>query len=364
MRGIAYGPENGPKAIDPTDFAQFDWSPTDQTKAQQHLDEMAEVAADMGAKDGGTLGGISIASYGPFASLKRSNLKNEFGLIQGDSVLPLQGLNLRETFYRGIVKKNGYRGARLTVHTDAEACAIGEALVRGTGERHLLVYLLVTEGIGLGVVQGRRALSSALHSEMGMIHVTYDPNDALHPKNDPKRAIGENGNRERSLAFERSLSEMASNGALRDRYARMHSDVEIEKIDNDTIRSDPDDTNWQMRAYYMAQACLACTVVLAPHSIVIGADVDVPRSAENKSIDHLVNDDFRDLLKGRRERQQAVFSYEELNNNNFITGPEPFSVAGSAKPFRVTGALGMCYAAGNSAYGARHPMNQEARERQ
>ncbi|PJN93113.1 hypothetical protein CNY89_23590, partial [Amaricoccus sp. HAR-UPW-R2A-40] len=127
----------------------------------------------------GELRGISIASYGPFASLKRSNAKGEFGLIRHQEPHSFDGLNLREIFYQGLVENDSNRDARMTIHTDAEACAIGEALIRGTPERHTLIFVLLTEGVGMGICQGQRPLASALHAELGMLHVTYDKSDRL-----------------------------------------------------------------------------------------------------------------------------------------------------------------------------------------
>lgn len=322
---------SGMKSVQPTNINMFEWDPNDVDGAVREVQRMAALAADMGRDN---LRSVAIASYGPFLSLKRSNLDGKFGVIHPKaSHLPLQGLNLRALFYNGLVQHRGKREAFITIHTDAEACAIGEAMARGLPERHVLAFILVTEGVGLGIVQGRRPLASALHSEIGMLHVRYDRNDPLKPKKD-------------SNLYARSLSEMAENGALRRRYML---DNKVDAVTDAELLAARNDAIWDLRAYYLAQACLACAVILAPHQIVLGADLDFDRSIAERT-----NRIFRSFLDARRVKDQPVFEFEELDRAGYISRSEPIPEIHPTASFRVTGALGMCQAAANAGYGADH----------
>lgn len=294
--------ENNRRQITPTHFEEVAWDPDDIESAREGVEALARRAIEIPGRNS-----IAVASYGPFLSVRRvaddkKYRSEEFGKIHPETAhLPLRGLDLRTIFPRHV-----------TIHTDAEACAIGEAMIRGLEDHETLAYLLVTEGIGLGVVQGQRPLRSALHSEMGMLHVRYHDKDPLTPLM---------GN-----LYAMSLSEMAANEAMRTR-----------------LRQTESGKAWDIRAYYLSQACLACAVILAPHKIVVSLDLE---SNENDFISSkLVDKHFRKFLKERYVNDQPVFDFDELDGPDYIDNPRSIPQINEKPSFRVTGSLGMCYAA-------------------
>lgn len=328
MRAKSSGYDIGRKTIEPLHANRIDWPTDDHARAREGLEELARLSAEMG---GNELTSISIAGYGPFLSLKRSNLDGNFGQMHSVSDGPLTGTNIFETFHRKISTSASNPGAFITVYTDAEACAIGEAMTRELRDDQLLAFFLVTEGIGMGLVQGRRILSSALHSEVGMLAVRWKSEDPLKPD-------------KASTDYARSLSEMADNKALRKRFEAKYR----KNPTDDLLRKSSNSALWDFRAYYLAQACLACTVILPPHQIVIGADID-----DNKrSIANRIRLYFSDFLKVRRTDGKAVLEFEELNKESYIDDMKPVPGTRDPTSLRTKGVIGMCYAAATAERGA------------
>lgn len=323
MQAVASDTGAGQKQIAPTDFQEFTWDARWGHDAEDGIKRMASAVAKIGPK----LKTIALASYGPFKSHRRTTSAEkytgrDFGIIASASHMPLRGFNLRALFQEGISRNGGNDKALITIHTDAEACAIGEAITQGISEDEVLAYFIVTEGIGLGVVQGRRPLSSALHSEVGMLHVRCQRKDPLRP---PK---------EYGL-YARSLSEMAANQSLRQRFAIKNN---LGEINDEDIGKDHDILD--LRAYYLAQACFACAVILAPHKIVLGADLS------EANIAGMTEEHFFRLLNARYVDRQPVFEFDGLRKGDgYISSSQSISAISEKPLFRVTGALGMCYAA-------------------
>ena len=311
-------------------FHQIDWNPTDVSAAAEGIQYLAKMAADMG-KD--RLKSVAIAAPGPFLSLRRSNLDGNFGQISGAAHLPLRGFNLFQLFHDGLIQNGGNPEAFITIQTDAEACAIGEAMLRQLTNKDTLAFILVTEGVGLGVVQGRTPLSSALHSEFGMLHVRWDRTDPLRPTEETDRL------------YSKSLSEMAENSALRKRCGIPPTASKADLV------SALNDATLDLRAYYLAQACLTCTVILAPHQIVIGADVDT--NDASKSVAERTNRYFRNFLSARNIDGQPTLQFAELEKDDYVSASRALYSVSKEPSFRITGALGMCHSAARADRGAQ-----------
>lgn len=339
-------------SVEATHVEEFSWNPDDDEAAVElQLIEMAEMAADMADNN---LRHVGIASYGPFVSLKRPRYDRgnpegrrqweTFGkLYRTPSHRPLTNTHIPDLFQKGFDKKNN-GDAFITVRTDAEACAIGEAVIRDHTRSQLMAFILVTEGIGLGIVQGKVPITSALHSEFGLLHVRQSSRDPL-PQQSSAMKRPPPADRFDLEEYHWSLSELADNQAIRKRYCIIHGNDEIS---DDTIIEQPQDITWSLRAYYIAQACLACNVTLAPHKIIIGADLDT-----SPGIVEMTRNKFDNLLKARFLDGQPVFHFDELRKPDYLDTMQRIRIGGKLFPpsFRRTGAFGMCYAAANPEIG-------------
>lgn len=305
------------RPIIPLDHVSLEWAPDNIASAKEGIGRMISLIDEV--KD--NLDGVSIACYGPFVSLSAQS--DEYAQLDHRVAdLPFRGQNLLQLIL-GHLDNN--RSVCASVHTDANALALGEAYARELPRDELLTSILVTEEIGLGVVSRQAIQTSALHSELGLLQVAYDENDPLRPDR-PQRQ------------YQGSLSSLASNKALRERYRRLYRVRQA--TDADILRA-TEDRFWDLRAYYLAQGALACAVMLAPHQIVVASDVD-----PNNTLIESLRLKFKLFLSDRNQGKAPVFSYDKIKDlNKYISVPTP--ILGNKYPsIRSTGALGMCVAAG------------------
>jgi len=136
-------------------------------------------------------------------------------------------------------------------------------------------------------------------------------------------------------AFSQSASDLAGNAAMR-RRANLMSEGKVRNLL--TIKDGP---FWQVRAYYIAQLCVAITATLAPHQVVILCDVE--RQAGD--LVRQTNEKFRDFLREFEREQNPVFSYPELKKQTFISGPTKMQRVSFSPGIAASGVLGMAYAA-------------------
>jgi predicted NBD/HSP70 family sugar kinase len=278
------------------------------------------------------ISGIAVASYGPFLSLTPGP---KFGVISPNAATPpLRALDL----YRFVGQQLGKEwldrdDTRFVIETDASACAVGEAHLRGFGSEKVLAYIFATQGIGLGIAKGKKVIRNALHPEVGLLPAYIHPSDPI------ARHVGKRSQRlSRNSTFDfRSIAQLSNTKALWQRYEEMKH-----RNDYALAFSDKDQRElfWDIRAFYLAQACIACTVVLPPHAIVIGADTDPLGDVAAKVQHH-----FEIFLRGWRMAGEPLFTYEELSGD-FIRSPSLMEDQ-HVKP-SVVGALGLCYLAAAS----------------
>lgn len=278
---------------------------------------------------------VCVGAFGPFVSLKpekldetgplprrgtpkfEKSLANRYGRIDPDKGNePLRGEPLFAHF-REWLDDCGLGKTRVYIDTDANACALGEAFLRDFEDGQLLVYLLVTEGVGAGLVNGRRIIQSALHPEIGLLPVRYHRDEPLMKPNE----------------FAGDLGLLASTTSIAQRFGNPLKTL----ADVESLAVSPDRKIWSLQAYYLAQACIACTVILAPHKIVVATDAD-PDGRLVERIRHFAGH-FRRL----QQEFSPAFSYAELEERDFIDSPREIELGERAPEFGpfYTGAIGM-----------------------
>ncbi len=277
---------------------------------------------------------LAISSPGPFVSLNHQERTGNYGTVHptvGNA--PMRGFNLPATFRKAFQQVGGNpQRLRIEVHTDAQACAMGETVSRGLGPDATLAFILVTEGIGLGLVRGRAPIGSALHSEFGMMPVRWRGDDHLKPDSDQEKR-----------RYSQSLSQLAENRSLwkRVEFSRSIDEPGAKKLIAEDLEA------LDQRAYYLAQGCLACAVMMAPHQIVLGADLDYEERISAMTTIH-----FRKFLAAREIDREPVFDYPEMNEPGFISNSQKISNRRNVPYLHVTGALGLCHAAATMPFGA------------
>lgn len=287
------------------------WPRGTRKEARDGIRELAYFAAKMSGDQPSVA--VAISAPGPFVSLNHESRTKDYGTVHPKVGHPaLSELNLPEVFRKAFERhdEGRHRLLHIDVYTDAQACAIGEAVSRDLPGSQTLAFILVTEGIGLGIVRGREPIGSALHSEFGMMPVRWDSEDPLRPPKEDKDA----------RLYDKSLSQLAENQSLARRKDRA----------------------LELRAYYLAQGCLSCAVMVAPHQIVLGADVAGGNLAEE------TRDHFKKFLKARKLGDQPVFEFEEINGEDYISMSKEIENVRGIPPLHVTGALGLCHAAASS----------------
>lgn len=252
------------------------------------------------AKLTGGIDGLGIASYGPFDNLKRDEKLGieGYGRIaatpRADS--PFCGLDLPAIF-KAAFEATEVAAPPMAVHTDASAGALGEAVFRKLHGDDVVVYLMLTEGIGGGYVTGRSIGSGALHPEMGLIEVTSALDDPLLRGRSPYR-------------HERTLGKLAGTAAMLDRARACGLDGrELKQILRATDRG-----LWPVWSRYVAQLCLTCTVMLAPKVIVLGG----PLAQGHRAL-HMVRQEFESLWRDRSSGPIPV--YDALDKGSYISAP-------------------------------------------
>lgn len=305
------------------------WPDQREETVHRGIRDLAKIAND--ASGDGAIK-LAISSPGPFLSLNHKDRANDYGTVHptvGNA--PLRGFNLPNVFRKAFRDVGGNpERLRIEVHTDAQACAMGEAVSRDLGPDSTLAFILVTEGIGLGLVRGRSPFGSALHSEFGMMTVRWRGDDQLKPDSDQEKR-----------RYSQSLSQLAENRALWKRIAFSRA---LDHPLGTSLLTEGDLAALDHRAYYLAQGCLACAVMIAPHKIILGTDLDYQDSISQMTIVH-----FRKFLAARQIDREPVFSFPEIGDDDYISNSKVIPNTRNIPPLHVTGALGLCHAAATMA---------------
>lgn len=329
--------DNDDLRLTPKSLDTFSWPQNSPEKAKRKVLELANFAAQLGSDP---LHAMGVAGPGPFVSLRR--VDSDFGAIHGErSHPPLRGLNLY-TIFEGALRKQGKSPkANIIIHTDAVACAIGEAIARKTDKRIMLAFIIIGDGIGLGVVRGRSPIRSALHPEIGLLEVRVHRDEgARFPIKEYPKKLAEVSKDTVLEPTSYSVAQLASNIAIRERCKKI--DVTADKALGTLQRDSDREYILDRRAYYLAQMCLACTVMLAPHQIVLG---EAEKFASEPDLAGRVSQHFRAFLDARKTAGQPLFEYPELIDPSFISNSWVMKGVAPRQSLGVTGAMGMMYAA-------------------
>ena len=211
---------------------------------------------------------ISIACFGPFSSLDKSEDGPDryYGQISADAhFTDFKGISLKKQFGQAFRKYKVY-DAKIFVQTDVAASGVAEWSYRGSNsvrcEREKidiinenLVFLKFCGGIGgVSIDKSGRPINGVLHPEMGQIAVEKHPSDieakfkGLCPHHDD------------------CLEGMACEEAF---FSRFGSNANSFK----DISEDTKNKAWDIQAFYIAQLCVAVTLMFSPTMIVLGGDV-------------------------------------------------------------------------------------------
>lgn len=329
LRANAYSETDHPLnwEFDYLDQCPLTWHPEKPSEAIDGLRYFAEIARAHYPE----CKSIAVACYGPFQSLTQGS--SDYGALHNSAAhLPLRGQSIPAIFEDVLgTSWTADRDTRLSVHTDANACALGQAMARKRPPDWITAHLCITEGVGMGMVRGTNIFPSALHPEIGLMPVQMRATDPLfvHRRSPPLYTV--------------NLAQLTDNRSMFARLRRM------ERIENPTLEqllACKDEKLWDMRAFYLAQACLACAVLASPHQIVIGAEFDALKDVAQRT-----NTFFRRFMRARERAKQPVLHYTAFANPDFISEPKPIPDLPLELSLASTGAAGMCYAAADAAEG-------------
>lgn len=327
-------------------FAKVEWHPRQQQTVKNGLKQVGKIIKELSQR----IESIGVSSYGPFESLTppqddgRSQTEYTYGKIRSDNAHPpLRGFNVDE-FVRSSLGKSWSKDHRrkIVIQTDANACAVGEAYLRQIPLTSTLAFLYVGEGVGLGLARGREVVQSALHPEVGLLPAYPEKSDPLvsgAATDFPIRSLGSV-----SFASTKTIAQLASNSALSLRLQR------TQKLDHPPTMKEilavSDRHFWDSRAAYLAQGCIACTTILPPDHIVVGAQIDPLNNIDKRTWFF-----FREFLGLWKTQGQPVFDYigiGKLRNERFISKESGLMHLGIPPGLPSIGAIGMCYLAASA----------------
>ncbi|GGC85057.1 fructokinase [Thalassobacillus devorans] len=179
---------------------------------------------------------LGVGSFGPIDLNKDSNT---YGTILNTPKQLWKGYDLLGALQREL-------SVPVYLDTDVNAAALGEYRWGAAQGARSVLYITVGTGIGAGFVKDGRTFIGRQHPEMGHIKVEQHPEDRF------TASCPYHGN---------CLEGLASGTAIHDRYGRAGTSLP----ENDPV--------WEMTAYYLAQAIVNYSLVLAPEQIILGGGV-------------------------------------------------------------------------------------------
>lgn len=259
-----------------------------------------DAGAILAAKMGASCGAIGIAGFGPFDTLDRRLIETSgYGRLRPNPWHDLSEKSLPEIVSSGYRRITG-KAPPCVVRSDVEAGAIGEAWIRGASADDVTAFLMLTEGIGGGFARGLTPLGGALHSEVGLVPVSKEPDDVLS-------AVEGYSGREWNLGLCANTSSLI----VRARKLGYEESLGRELTADDLLGID-DERLWSAWHSYIAQVCITCTVILPPRWIILSGPLTKrPAALEG------VRTEFRRQWK--RLAPAPTFDYPELRDADFIS---------------------------------------------
>lgn len=184
---------------------------------------------------GQRLSGLGIASFGPVVIDPASP---DYGMMLATPRPGWSGTRLTQRFFAGL-------GVPVVLDTDVNSALIAELEHGAARGAHSAAYVTVGAGIG-AAISGTGAGLSRSHPEFGHIRVEHHPLDQ-----DFAGTCAHHG---------ACLEGLASAGAL----ARRFGDPSLLPADHPA---------WKIEAFYLAQACLALSLIARPERILLGGSV-------------------------------------------------------------------------------------------
>lgn len=327
---------NSPWTIKTIDHETASWSGDDRGSAEHCLAELMQRAEQRSTH----FDGLAIGAYGPFLSLIPEDETN-YGIVHPVRAHPpLNGVNYVALFRDTLGNLSPNVPPYLAIHTDATACAVGESMVRNVAMGKVVASIIVGKGIGLGLTQWRLPLPSALHPEIGLLPATISVADMYM----------------RKAQETKSLAQLAANDAMSERAGIAASSDDFFEALNEVL----DEELWDLRAEYIAQACLACSAICPPNVISLHPYIDPLGDIGERTSVH-----FNKLLEELKLAKQPVFRYEDLQEVDFISSTKGSDRFSEASVIASTGALGLCHLAAENIFqrqfGVRELFRQLAR---
>ncbi len=210
---------------------------------------------------------ISIACFGPFASLDKDDYGSArpYGEISEDAhFTSFRGFSLKVKFEQAFKELGA--NAEITVQTDVAASGIAEWSIRGRSSvrclsedisihNENLVFLSFCGGVGgVAIDKSGKPINGELHPEMGQIAIEKHPMDIA------------SGFKGICPHHDDCLEGVACESAFFSRFEQNPDSFE-------EIVHDIQNKAWDIHAFYIAQLCVAVTLMFSPTLIVLGGGV-------------------------------------------------------------------------------------------
>lgn len=289
-----------------------------------------DAGAILAQKMGAACGAIGIAGFGPFYTLDRRFIEHDYqtsgyGRLRPSPWHGLSNRSLPEIVSLGY-RRTAAKAPPCVMRSDVEAGAIGEAWFRDAYAEDITAYLMLTENIGGAFARGLTPLGGALHSEVGLVPVSKEPDDVLSD-------IEGYSGREWNLGLCANTSSLI----VRARKLGYEKSLGRELTADDLLGID-DERIWSAWHSYIAQVCITCTVILPPRWIILSGPLTKRPAALG-----CVRTEF--TRQWDRLALAPTFDYPALRNEDFIslaTAPPEQSVMPEVAGAVYAAACHMC----------------------
>jgi fructokinase len=211
---------------------------------------------------------LGIGCFGPIDLIRDSAT---YGYITTTPKLAWRNFNIVKAFKDALNVPVGF-------DTDVNAAVLGEAAFGAAKGLNNAIYATIGTGVGIGVLSEGKLLHGILHPEGGHILIARRSDDTVKS----------------SCPFhDNCLEGLAAGPAIEKRYGKKG----FELADRPEV--------WELEAYYIAQALVNYTLLLAPERIVLGGGV-----MAQEQLFPLIRAQFKELMNG----YLSVKALDDLNS--------------------------------------------------